>query len=173
MTLKPVDVGFMRLYSSIRPALEAGLYRIDLDQEITGGSSAVPGVTAPSSMPVPRVTRHIDVVGPRFALPGPEIHSVFPPPNAVGPFHNRLPHIALKRRTLPWERDPDPDGSGDIATRPPWLALVLLTDGEANFMRGIDIKDAMPSDVYDKLKPAPGTCDVIEVTTDVIEQVFP
>lgn len=173
MTLKPVDVGFMRLYSYIRPALEAGTYRIDMDQEIAGGTGKIPGVAAPSSMAVPRVSRTIDVVGPRFSLPGPEIHSVFPPPNAVGPFHNRLPHIALKRRTLPWERDPEPDGSGDIATRPPWLALVLLTDGEANFMRGVDIKDAMPDEVYQELKPAPGTCDAIEVTTDVVRETFP
>lgn len=173
MTLKSVDVGFMRLYSSVRPALEAGKYRIDLDQEITGGDSAISGVNVPSSMDVPRVSRHIDVVGPRFALPGPEIHSVFPPPNSVGPFHNRLPHIALKRRTLPWERDPDPQGSGDIAIRPPWLALVILAEGEANFMRGVDIEDAMPAEVYDRLDPAPGTCDTVEVTTDVIREVFP
>lgn len=172
MTLKSVDVGFMRLYSSVRPALEAGLYRVDLDQEITGGDSAISGINVPD-MEVPRVTRHVEMVGPRFSLPGPEIHSVFPPPNSVGPFHNRLPHIALKRRTLPWERDPDPDGSGDIATRPPWLALVLLADGEANFMRGVDIEDAMPKEVYERLDPDPGTCDVVEVTTDVIEEVFP
>lgn len=172
MTFKSVDVGFMRLYSSVRPALEAGLYRVNLDQEISGGESAVGGINVPD-MDVPRVTRHVDVVGPRFALPGPEIHSVFPPPNSVGPFHNRLPHIALKRRTLPWERDPDPDGSGNIATRPPWLALVVLADGETNFMRGVDIEDAMPKAVYDRLDPDPGTCDVLEVTTDVIEQVFP
>lgn len=173
MTLKSVEVGFMRLYSSVRPALEAGLYRVDLDQEITGGDSAIPGINVPSSMDVPRVTRHVEVVGPRFALPGPEIHSVFPPPNSVGPFHNRLPHIALKRRTLPWERDPDPDGSGDIATRPPWLALVLLAEGEANFMRGVDIEDAMPAEVYGRLDPDPGTCDTVEVTADVIREVFP
>ena len=173
MTLKSVEVGFMRLYSSVRPALEAGKYRIDLDQEITGGDSAISGINVPSSTDVPRVSRHIEVVGPRFALPGTEIHSVFPPPNSVGPFHNRLPHIALKRRTLPWERDPDPEGSGDIATRPPWLALVLLAEGEANFMRGVDIEDAMPQAVYDRLDPAPGTCDTVEVTTDVIREVFP
>lgn len=173
MTLKSVDVGFMRLYSSVRPALEAGKYRIDLDQEITGGASAIGGINVPSSMDVPQVTRHIEVVGPRFAIPGPEIHSVFPPPNSVGPFHNRLPHIALKRRTLPWERDPDPDGSGDIATRPPWLALVLLAEGEANFIRGVKIEDAMPEAVYDRLDPGPGTCGTVEVTTDVIREVFP
>src|SRR5690606_5658308 len=125
---------------------------------------SIGGVSVPD-MDVPRVTRHVEVTGPRFSLPGTEIHSVFPPPNSVGPFHNRLAHIALKRRTLPWERDPDPDGSGDISTRPPWLALVLLAEGEANFMRGVAIEDAMPKAVYEKLDPDPGTCDVVEVTS--------
>ena len=51
---------------------------------------------------------------------------VFPPPNANGPFAGRLAQIVLRRRTLPWERS--------ASQAEPWLALVVLADGEANFI---------------------------------------
>jgi hypothetical protein len=162
----PVDVGFMRLYSSIRPGFQAGTYQADLDQNFTGGGGAS-GVNVPSDMSVDTVSKFFEVTAPRFALPGTEIHSVFPPNNAVGPFHNNLPHIALKRRTLPWERAGD-----ETRTDLPWLALVILTDGEANFIRNVDLEDALPADIYDKITER-GTCDVLEVTEDVVREVFP
>lgn len=161
-----VKVGKMRLYSSIRPGLQAGSYRVDLDHEFSGGSGK-DGVNVPSDMSVATVAKRFDVTGPRFALPGTEIHSVFPPNHAVGPFHNNLPHIALKRRTLPWERAGD-ETNEDM----PWLALVILTDGEANFIRNVDLKDALPEDVYEKITER-GTCDVLEVTDDIVREAFP
>jgi hypothetical protein len=163
----PVNVGFMRLYSFIRPGLQAGPYRVELDQEFAGGGAAISGINVPLDMSVDTVVKHFEVTGPRFSLPSTEIHSVFPPPNSVGPFHNQLPHIALKRRTLPWERPGD-------TTNPdlPWLALVILTDGEANFMRNVDIKDVLPADVLARVTEQ-GTCDAIEVTEDIVREVFP
>lgn len=163
----PVDIGFMRLYSSIRPGLQAGSYRVELDQEFMGGAAAVTGINVPSDMSVDTVVKHFDVTGPRFSLPSTEIHSVFPPHNSVGPFHNQLPHIALKRRTLPWERPGDEDNT-DL----PWLALVILADGEANFIRNVDLEEALPSDVFARVRER-GTCDVIEVTEDIVREVFP
>ena len=149
----------MRLYSSVRPALSAGRYELRLEQSIDQGGGIAP------------VDRHMEVAAPRFSLPGTEVQSVFPPPNATGAFDTRLAQIVLRRRTLPWERGAD---SAPVATRAPWLALVILTDGEANFLKGVSIADAMPADVRTALGVTEtGTCDALEVSGTVVEKVFP
>lgn len=158
--IQPVPVGHMRLYAQMRPGMLAGTYRVDLDQDF-----------ASTQRPVDTVTKHVEVTAPRFGLPGTEIHSAFPPNNAVGPFHNQLPHIALKRRTLPWERPGDlaAEAAGD---RRPWLALVILTDGEANFIRNVSVKDVLPTALHGDV-PDDAVCDAIEVTASTVEKVFP
>lgn len=155
----PPAVGHMRLWSRVLPDLGAGQYDVSINQEIAGND------------PGGRTVR-IDVTGPRFSLPGPEIHSVFPPKNAQGSFSSRLPHIALKRRTLPWEREADP-----IQNDPniPWLALVVIADYEGEFKRDQPIRDAFTSTtVADAIgAPAEGTCDYLETTSTVVGKVFP
>ena len=67
------------------------------------------------------------VSSPRYTMPPEQILSSFPPANAEGAFGDRLPQIVLKRRTLPWERNP----AGEPRCRPtPWLALVVVAEGE-------------------------------------------
>ena len=155
----PPPVGELNLYSSVRPPLSAGGYTVRLEQAISDAGTVAP------------VDRQVEVTAPRFTLPGTEVHSVFPPPNARGPFENRLAQIALSRRTLPWERAANDE---PVASRPPWLALVLLTDGEANFLSGVSIADAMSEAVRTKLGvKETGTCDALEVSTKVINAVFP
>ena len=144
------------LYPSIRPRLNAGAHTLHAEQSISGGGAIDP------------VERHLVVDAPRFSMAGAEVLSMFPPPNAVGAFANRLPQIALKRRTLPWERAPrtlaDP-----IETRPPWLALVVLADGEGNFRTGVPVDQAMPADVRSRMGVSEtGTCDVIELSRTVV-----
>lgn len=155
----PPEIGRLNLYSSVRPPLTAGKYRLELSQSIDAGGAIAP------------VTRHIELDAPRFTLPATEIHSVFPPPNERGPFENRLAQIALSRRTLPWERDVD---GAPPETRAPWLALVLLADGEANFLSGVAIADAITAGARDALGITDsGTCDTLEVSSTVVEKVFP
>lgn len=158
--IESVPLGHMRLYSHMRPGMLAGTYRVDLDQDF--GSS---------QRPVETVTKHIEVTAPRFGLPATEVHSVFPPHNAVGPFNNNLPHIALKRRTLPWERTVDADADAADAGQP-WLALVILTDGEANFVRNMAVADVLPAEFHTDVADD-AVCDAIEVTDDTVEKVFP
>ena len=70
------------------------------------------------------------VSSPRYLMPPDQILSTFPPAMAEGDFGGRLPQIALKRRTLPWERDPGgPALDADDPPRP-WLALVVIAEGE-------------------------------------------
>jgi hypothetical protein len=60
-----------------------------------------------------------------------------PAPKSRGAFGDQLPHAVLGRRTLPWER-PGPFGG-------PWLALLVVADGEGTFAEG---------KVHDLLAPA-------------------
>lgn len=155
----PPPRGQVRLYPSIRPALGAGAYSVELEQTIPAGG------------PIDPVTRHLEVTGPRFLLPATELHSVFPPPNSEGDFSLRLPQIAFKRRTLPWERE---SNGQPVDRRPAWLALIVLAEGEGTFLANVAIADAMPAEVRATLGVTEtGTCDALEVTRTVVDRVFP
>ena len=156
---EPPPRGQVRLYPSVRPALGAGGYGVELEQTIEAGG------------PIDPVTRHFEVTSPRFLLPATELHSVFPPPNSEGAFSMRLPQIAFKRRTLPWERESNGEA---VDVRPPWLALVVLAEGEGTFLTNVAIADALPAGVRTALGiTETGTCDVLEVTRTVVDRVFP
>ena len=162
--MDPRDVN---LYPNAVPPMRAGRYRVSLEQAFrSGDGGAIPDVGT-----IDPVTKHLDVTAPRFSMPGSEVFSVFPPPNAEGAFSTRLPQIVLRRRTLPWERKVAPDQPDD---EQPWIALVVLAEGEANFQRGMTIDEALPADLRARLGVTePGVCDVVEVPDRVVKSVFP
>jgi hypothetical protein len=154
----PPPIGQLNLFSSVRPPLPAGHYQVELRQEIDRGGEIAP------------VTRHLEVSAPQVQLTATDVHSVFPPPNSEGAFENRLAQVALRRRTLPWERGP---AGVPVGQRPPWLALVLLASGEANFISGCAVADAFTPEARAGLSLPDGTCDAVEVSSKVVLQVFP
>jgi hypothetical protein len=106
--------GHFILHSHVMPKLTAGKYDLVTEQE------GLPFKVAAQHT-------HITVAAPRYTMPTDQILSTFPPANADGAFGDRLPQIVLKRRTLPWERNP----AEEVATSPkPWLALVVVAEGE-------------------------------------------
>ena len=132
MTDLPVNPGEMRLYDEVRPALADDVYRLHATTALAGRPDlAVDGVDGFFSLD-----------GPRFGLPATEVVAVHPPRNAQGSFDEVFPHVVLGRRTLPWERQLDPDGvipapvpdAPDPEPRPvaggpaPWLGLLLFVD---------------------------------------------
>ncbi|MFY0576650.1 hypothetical protein ACN28S_21990 [Cystobacter fuscus] len=81
-----------------QPPLESGVYDVTVSQTVTvdGEPHAVPSRTLTFA-----------VLGERFGPLAPEdIAAVFPPDGSVGEHSNVLPHISLRRSTLPWERLP-------------------------------------------------------------------
>jgi hypothetical protein len=104
----------LQFYDNYLPLLDAGDYTIAVSQPV-GGSI---GETFTASQP-------FTVVAPRFTLPPADVQSVFPPRNANGTFDENLPHVVLTKRALPWERFMV---ANDRTT--PWLALLVLVDGE-------------------------------------------
>lgn len=110
MTLKNIDK--INFIASHHPALLDGDYDLNLTQSLNG--------TAFTN------NFQFSVLGHRFDLPPSEVQAVFPPEGSLGDHDNVLPHIVLKRSTLPWERSV----AGDD-TSVPWLALLLFDGSEA------------------------------------------
>jgi len=110
-----VSRGKFIIHSRAEPPLTAGDYVLQGTQSIDAGGDRPTAVH----------NANIRVTSARFKLPPDQILSVFPPANSEGAYEARLPQIVIKRRTLPWERAPDP---ADRAI--PWLALVVIAEGE-------------------------------------------
>ncbi|MDM0042713.1 hypothetical protein QTH89_26075 [Variovorax sp. J22G21] len=151
--------GHFVLHSNVMPPLTAGAY------ELVSEQTGLPFAVAPEHT-------HVTVAAPRYVMPTDQILSTFPPANAEGAFGDRLPQIVLKRRTLPWERNP----AGQVQPSPtPWLALVVVAEGEAQLSTatavaqcvtaGTTLLDAQDKDVEQGL--------YLAVTETVVKKIFP
>lgn len=158
--------GFFEVFPDARPALPAGEYELATDQLLAAG----PPDGDTIDVDVPGTDVHFEIVSPRYELPPDQLLSTFPPAGAVGDWSQRLPQVVCKRRTLPWERNPtgeDPDSA------PPWLALVVLAEGEGTLSGDTAVADCVTSG-----KVLEGTSDTetgryLEVTNSVLQAVFP
>lgn len=112
-----------------RPGLEDGDYTITVSQTISDKNGKIE--QAPFTQ-----QQHFSVLGPRFSLDAQEIVAVFPPAGSLGEHSNVLPHIMLKRSTLPWEREVD-HASPTI----PWLALLLFDQDETPTVQTVTLAD--------------------------------
>lgn len=153
------QTGHFILHSNVMPKITAGRYELRTEQ------TGLPFEVEPE-------TTHIQVAAPRYTMPTDQILSSFPPANAEGAFGDRLPQIVLKRRTLPWERNP----AGAVnPSATPWLALVVVAEGEATLSTAMPVRDCV----------TPGTTlldpddkDVeqglyLAVTETVVKKIFP
>jgi hypothetical protein len=149
-----VSRGGFVLHDAVRPAVPDGAYELNVTQRLD-----------PPGQSVEALDKHLAVSGPRFTLPPDQPLSLYPPADAVGVSSTRLPQIVLRRRTLPWERYID---SGEPTL--PWLALVLLADGEGQLTTNqpVDTSSLPDPDLRDS-----DTCDVLTVTETVVQQIFP
>src|SRR6266487_1254140 len=159
-------IGEMILYDDIQPSLLAGEYRMTVETDVS-----VPG----TATPLPGQDFFFDVEGPRFALSPTEVAGVFPPRGGHGPFGSALPHIALGRRTLPWER-PLADAytvTGDEAPSP-FVALVLFESTECTLLRNQALTDVVPPDVFQRLgRPGDIRCDAVEADQQLLRDILP
>ena len=150
-----VAPGFFVIHDAVRPPLTDGDYQLQVSQALSADQSAVDPVT-----------RSFRLVGPRYALPPDQVLSLFPPRDGTGAFADRLPQIVLRRRTLPFERAMQPD---DPPPAPPWLALVVLADGEGQLLTNQPLDASLPEqDDKDAT-----VRDVLRVSERVVQAVFP
>jgi hypothetical protein len=153
------QTGHFILHSNVLPKVTAGRYELRTEH------TSLPFEVEPERT-------HIQVSAPRYTMATDQILSSFPPANAEGSFGDRLPQIVLKRRTLPWERNP----SGAVQpSETPWLALVVVAEGEAQLSGATPVRDCVTpgTNLLD-----PDDKDVeqglyLAVTETVVKKIFP
>ena len=118
------DSGDVQLINYYKPALEGGVYSINIGQQIQVPGGAFPASTnsintAPDN-PGPQT---FEVVAPRFAIDPSDVHSTYPPQgHADQPMV--LPHIVFTDPHIPWERSvsiAETFADDDVM---PWLAVM-------------------------------------------------
>ncbi len=98
-------------------------------------------------------TVHVHIDGPQTSLLADMVAGVFPAPGSDQSPDEFLPHIALSRRTLPWERQ-----GPDAAPTTPWLALLLFKESE---LRSAEQRKQAPAVSVTQLKVQ----DIPDLTT--------
>lgn len=153
------STGHFILHSNVMPKITAGRYELRTEQ------TGLPFEVEPEST-------HIQVAAPRYTMPTDQILSSFPPANAEGAFGDRLPQIVLKRRTLPWERNP----AGAVSpSETPWLALVVVAEGEATLSTATPVRDCVTAGTS-LLDPDDKDVEqglYLAVTETVVKKIFP
>jgi len=153
------QTGHFILHSNVMPPVTAGAYELVTEQ-----------VDLPFGVE-PEHT-HVQIAAPRYTMPTDQILSSFPPANAEGAFGDRLPQIVLKRRTLPWERNP----AGQVQpSETPWLALVVVAEGEAQLSTATPVGDCVTAGTA-LLDPDDKDVDqglYLAVTETVVKKIFP
>ncbi len=152
-------IGHFVLHSNFLPQITAGRYELKTEQ------TGLPFTVAAE-------TTHVFVAAPRFTMPTDQILSSFPPANAEGAFGDRLPQIVLKRRTLPWERNPT--GATNPDPNKPWLALVVVAEGEAELSTAVPVAECVtPGTVLDLTDKDVEQGLYLAVTETVVKKIFP
>jgi hypothetical protein len=186
----PPPPGNMYLYDDITPPLFDNSYRFTVKTDVTLNGAA---------QPLPTAVNYFNIDGPRFTLAATEVSGVFPPRNGHGAFDETIAHIALGRRTLPWERDPqlppplrppgdppppnprpavDPSGAVlpgvSIGGPVPWLALLVFEEGEYTLNQNVPLEQVVPQDVFKRLgSPAGIRCDSLSASLELIAALMP
>ena len=169
------DIEFLAFH---RPQLTDGNYRLRIDQRIKWNATNPIAQRYPQKEAAYQATQTFTVAGPRYRLDEPDIIALFPPPNSSGDHSNVLPHVVLRRSTLPWERQAEAEKEAL-----PWLTVLLFDEAEAPLPRLSDVKTlyadqsaSFPS--RDQLEREPGEHDddkvtVIEVPADLLRRIAP
>ena len=154
-------LGTFVLHSMANPPLKAGDYTLT-------GQVTVERVDGSSVGAIDPQATNLRITSPRYRLPPDQLLSTFPPANAVGAFSARLPQAVIKRRTLPWEREPAPG-----AANTPWLALVVIAEGEGTLSGDVPIAECVTPGVNLTGPNDVATGTYLSVTRTVIDKVFP
>ncbi len=121
---KPTDIQFIQ---HRLPTLEAGEYELKVTQKVSVARGGF------------EHTQKIIVQGHRFSLPPEVVVKTFPPKETTGEYGHVLPHLVLKSRTLPWEREVMKKGEHPDKGAA-WLALLVFDQTDTNFHYPEDAK---------------------------------
>ncbi|MCQ8773526.1 hypothetical protein [Streptomyces telluris] len=180
----PADDTPVSFHDHLLPGIEAGRYRITVDQQLP--AEDLPGARLD---PVEQI---VNVRAAQFRLDPSWVHAVYPAAHSQGPFGGLLPHITLNPAALPWEREPFTSGVQNPArdARAPWLALLLFGEGELpgdpnalGTTASVTVRALLDGDaaVYgpaldrNAVDPAlfDTPCQVVDVPRDLLAQLLP
>ena len=151
--------GKVQFIQSHQTPLNTGKYTINISQAVKVKSNNPETFTA---------TQDIAVTGDAFEINPQDIHALFPPAGSLGDHSHVLPHIALRRSTLPWERLVQADQEAA-----PWLALLVFYETEEQG----DMPDVLPSQVMSlsalQGAIAGGNITIADLKTQAADQILP
>ncbi|WP_147264613.1 hypothetical protein [Streptomyces sp. NBRC 110611] len=113
-----LDVTF---HDHLAPATTAGVYAITVEHRLTKDDRCIDATAK-----LPEAGGQYEIRAARFHLDPTSVHATYPAAGAAGRYTHVLPHITLNRAILPWERQ-----LPGRAVPAPWLALLVLAEGEA------------------------------------------
>lgn len=159
----------IKFFQNHRPQMVSGDYYVSAERSIF--HEKIPSDT------ITEEAYQFSVSGERYMLSPGEISSIFPAAGSTGAYIDILPHIILKRKTLPWERLANP-----MDEDTPWLALLMFDEDEIPEKKIISVKDLQSQ--------APGSgfiappeiesgqdenarLTVIDLSKDLLEKVLP
>src|SRR5262245_3469048 len=162
MTDQPDKISFLPFH---QPEIAPGDYTIQVTQEITGQK-----ISSGNVFTSPELT--FSIQGERFTLPPAEVHAMFPPHGSMGDHSRVLPHVVLRRSTLPWERC----AVANDHTYP-WLALLVFYEGEIEEPQSMSVEDARKG-TFHKFKLERGQTEqdqikVIKVKKKLLDTILP
>ena len=105
-----------QVYSGCTTAMAGDVITISVNQTLKDHAKDLMTVSGPKQV-------NVRIDGPQFSLTPADITGVYPAPDSEESADDFLPHIALSRRTLPWERI-------GLNGKAPWLALVLFSESQ-------------------------------------------
>jgi hypothetical protein len=141
------------------PGLKAGDYRVSAELSVKNLTGAVFADAAAAGSTY-QVEKYLRVSGDRYTLSVGSVDSVYPPHGTSGNYNRCMPHVVLRRPTLPWERTI----ADDAAPHTPWMTVLVLSDDEL-IAEGID--PAHP--LTPAIKPdddGPVACSVLSISGD-------
>ncbi|TQS39953.1 hypothetical protein [Cryptosporangium phraense] len=156
----------LRFLSAHRPdpELADGVYTVTVSQSLVLSGQRV------SLRPV---TKRFAIAGEHRTLTPADVVAVYPPEGSLGDHATTLPHIVLRRSTLPWERAGGQDDSGL-----PWLAVLLLDEEDTAESTVKSLTELKGLAEFAHLTPVPGQSDedrytVLGVAPDRLTELLP
>ncbi len=174
-----IDPGKFQLYERIDPPLKAGDYRFTTGQALSGTAD---DHSTDADLPIDQLETHVRIRSPQYLLPPDQVLSTFPPAGSTGSYGVRLPQIVIKRRTLPWERElganlpalapsappePQPDDTQ------PWLALVLIAEGEAELVTNAPVAECVTPGVTLDVPHDVELGNYLKIRQSAVHNLFP
>jgi hypothetical protein len=167
-----INEDVLKLQSFALPPLPAGTYQLKSTLKVGKNNKGIPGSTDGPGV-------SFSVQAPQFGIDLALVHSVYPAAGSAAAYQTTMPHMVLKRKTLPWERSI----TGNADNKKPWLCLLLLNEDELTLdsvkkIRINDLRTAAPGTIIPQL-PTEDTAGktaeikVLEIPAQLFKDIAP